>query len=282
MQTQLLIRPGAIGDFILSLPALELLASREPTELWAASQNLPLARFEARKCSIVSTGLDLLGVAEPPPKLIERLRRFDSIVSWYGAKRPEFREMVAALGLPFRFLDALPPADAAEHAADFYLRQVGGAGTAVPRIECSSKLRQPESGFAVIHPFSGSARKNWPLDRYRELAVRLSETLPVRWCVGPEPELPELPDAVRLPDLYDLACWLSTARLYIGNDSGITHLAAAVGVPVVALFSPTNPRVWGPRGRRVKILHAPLDLIRVESVFESCRELSLDSNPFQA
>jgi len=45
-----------------------------------------------------------------------------------------------------------------------------------------------------------------------------------------------LEGAVKIDDLYDLACWLSTARVYIGNDSGIAHLAAAVGTPVVAIF----------------------------------------------
>ncbi len=89
----------------------------------------------------------------------------------------------------------------------------------------------------MIHPFSGSARKNWPLERFRELAARLA--MPVRWCAGPEEALN---DAVRFENLYDLACWLSSARVYIGNDSGLTHLAAAVGVPVVAIFGPTDRR----------------------------------------
>src|SRR5674476_1158977 len=55
-----------------------------------------------------------------------------------------------------------------------------------------------------------------------------------------------LPGAVRIDDLYELACWLAKARVFIGNDSGITHLAAAVGTPVLALFGPTDPEVWAP------------------------------------
>jgi len=58
---------------------------------------------------------------------------------------------------------------------------------------------------------------------------------------------------VRLDNLYELACWLARARLYIGNDSGITHLAAAVATPVLALFGPTDPSVWAPRGPNVRI-----------------------------
>ena len=78
---RLLIRPGAIGDFIVSLPALERLKT-DYLEVWAASPNVPLARFADRARSIASTGLDLLGIADTPPGLIDELRGFDSIVSW--------------------------------------------------------------------------------------------------------------------------------------------------------------------------------------------------------
>jgi len=57
----------------------------------------------------------------------------------------------------------------------------------------------------------------------------------------------------RIDDLYELAQWLAGARLYIGNDSGVTHLAAAVGIPVLALFGPTDPAVWAPRGANVRV-----------------------------
>src|SRR5580698_1943196 len=166
---RLIIRPGGIGDCILSLPAIEYLRT-DHTEVWVPSSVLPLIRMaEAR--SIASTGIDLLGLPgiQPAPDLIAKLRSFDSIVSWYGANRAEFRGQVQGIGLPFQFLDALPEPGAKIHAADFFLGQAGGAGLAVPRIECGVKAR---GDFAVIHPFSGSARKNWPLDRFRELAVR--------------------------------------------------------------------------------------------------------------
>ena len=105
----------------------------------------------------------------------------------------------------------------------------------------------------MIHPFSGSPKKNWPLERYREMARKLERHMPVRWCSGEDD--PPLEGAVRIPDLYALARWLARARLYIGNDSGITHLAAAVGTPVLALFGPAScPAVWAPRGRNVRIV----------------------------
>jgi heptosyltransferase-3 len=231
-------------------------------EVWAASQNLPLARFATRKRSIASSGLDMLEFS-PNPALIEELRSFESIVSWYGANRPEFRELVQERGLPFEFLTAIPPENSPTHAADFFVAQVCGQREvqASPRIDCPPAAR---GHFAVIHPFSSSPKKCWPLERYRELARRLK--IPVRWCAGPEEYLP---GAVHVDDLYQLACWLSTARVYIGNDAGITHLAAAVGTPVVALFGPTNPRIWGPRGPRVRVIAKPaLEDITVEEVLE--------------
>ena len=224
---RLLIRPGAIGDCILSLPVLE--AARDGyTEVWAPRAVLPLIRFADRTRAIADTGLHLVGVLDDAR--VPELESFDSIYSWYGTNRPEFREAVR--NLPFTFFPALPIA-------------TGG----VPRIEVPAALRQD---FAVIHPFSGSGRKNWPLERFRALASRLS--MPVKWCCGPE-ECLENP--VRIENLYDLGCWLATARLYIGNDSGITHLAAAVGTPVVAIFVSTDPRIWGPRGSQVEPLQNP-------------------------
>jgi ADP-heptose:LPS heptosyltransferase len=255
---RLIIRPGAIGDCILALPAMERLRA-DYTEVWVASPNVPLIRFADRVRSIASTGLDLIGIpgCDPP-----RLPEFDSIVSWYGTNRPEFRAAVA--GLPFRFLRALPDLVSELHAADFFLRQVCGevAGPAIPKIPCP---RTP-GDYVAIHPFSGSRKKNWPLDRYRELARRLGA--PIAWCAGPEEPLE---NAVRYENLYDLACWIAGAHLYIGNDSGITHLAAAVGTPVVALFGPTDPAIWAPRGERVQVVATarpgePMESIRIEAV----------------
>jgi heptosyltransferase III len=245
----LLIRPGAIGDFIVSLPALECLRA-DYVEVWTATANVPLARFADCARAIASTGLDLVGVIEPPANLVERLRGFDSIVSWYGAGRDEFREAMASLGLPFTFFQALPGGGGI-HATDFYLAQARTLGACdsdgIPRIACP----EGKEDYAVIHPFSGSARKNWPLEGYRQVARGLERRLEVRWCAGPED--PPVEGAAKFDDLYSLACWLARAQLYVGNDSGITHLAAATGTPVLALFGRTDPAVWGPRGENVRI-----------------------------
>jgi heptosyltransferase-3 len=240
---RLLIRPGAVGDFILSLPAMESLRA-DFTEVWCAGQNVSLARFADSAHSIVSAGLDRLGFL-PADDVIERMRGFDSIVSWYGANRPEFRELTGALGLPIHFLTALT--DGRLHAADFYAAQArgleGGSLSVArhPAIPCPDVPRT----FAVIHPFASNLAKRAPMDVFQRTALRLAESMPVKWLCGPEEELE---GAVRIPDLYDLACWLRGARVFVGNDSGISHLAAAVGTPVISFFQSTEPRIWAPRG----------------------------------
>jgi len=263
---RLLIRPGGIGDSILSLPALEFLKS-DYTEVWVREEIVPLIRFADTVRSIGSSGIDLLGLAgiEPPRALLDRLRSFDSIASWYGTNRADFRAEVARFGLPFQFLAALPDPSQRLHTADFFLRQVGSSSRGVPRIACPAV---PSGNYAVIHPFSGSPRKNWPIERFRELARRLA--MPVQWCAGPEEDLD---GAVRIGNLYELAGWLRSGRVYIGNDSGMTHLAAAAGVPVVAIFGPTDPAVWAPRGDRVRVVAGNLEEISVTQVFDAARSV---------
>jgi heptosyltransferase-3 len=247
---RLLIRPGAIGDLLVSLPALEFLRA-DYTEVWVRERNVPLVRFADAAHSIESTGLDLLEFGASP-RLIERLRSFDSIVSWYGSNQPQFRDAAARLGLPFQFLPALPE-NAQLHAMDFYLQQVGAR-------HCSPKslARQPPENFAVIHPFASNPAKRWPLWKFQEVARGLAT--PVCWCAGPEEELA---GAVRIANLHELGQWLARARLYIGNDSGISHLAAHVGTPSIVLFGPTDPAVWAPLGSRVMY---PMEAIQPSDV----------------
>jgi heptosyltransferase III len=218
---RLLIRPGAIGDVILSLPALE--AARAPyTEVWAPRQMLPLIRFADRTRAIADTGLDLVGVVDGAR--VPELETFDSIYSWYGSNRPEFRDAVRHL--PFTFFPALPPPE-----------------EGIPRIAVPAAIVED---FAIIHPFASSVSKRWPLENFREVAARLE--IPVSWCRGPQEHLE---DAIQVDDLYELARWISTARVYIGNDSGIAHLGAAVGTPVVAIFLASDPHIWAPRAQPI-------------------------------
>jgi hypothetical protein len=262
---QLIIRPGAIGDTILSLPALEHL-SRRYTEIWVRSDVAPLVRFAGCVRPIASTGLDLLGIEDitPPVGLFRRLASFDSIWSWYGSNRPEFRAALGSVSPNPRFLPALPPDGAGMHAADFFLEQVGGTGPAIPRIDTGVARGR---GFVSFHPFSGSERKNWPLSRFVDLEELLRrEGVAVEWAARS--------DCTRFDDLFELAKWLRNSAVYVGNDSGITHLAAAAGVPVVALFGPTDPAVWGPRADPLRVIRAQsMDAIDVRCVRDAVLEL---------
>jgi heptosyltransferase III len=264
---RLLIRPGAIGDCILSFPALEHVVT-EFTEVWVPTPIVSLIRFADAVRPLASTGIDLVGIGdlEIPHLFKNSLQSFDSIISWYGANRPEFRNALVSMGVECDFHAALPAKDSCEHATDFFARQVGALTGLRPRIEVEpSAVRDA----IVIHPFSGGPRKNWPLKRYRELASHLR--LPIEWTAGPEEELPE---AIRFTSLAELGSWIRGARLYIGNDSGITHLAAAVGVPTLALFGSSSPRNWGPRGDNVTVLHATsLATLDVQTVLQAANRL---------
>lgn len=274
---RLLIRPGALGDCIASLPALEALSGDrlrgDYTEVWTAAAQVPLMRFADRARAISSTGLDLLELDLAPAALREELRSFDSIVSWYGTTRPEFR---AAVGdLPVHFLPALPgalPGDAGLAACEFYSRQAESLGVRVarrtPRLPVQRAAALP---YAVIHPYSGSAHKNWPLDRFLALAARLST--PVVFTAGPEEELPASVPQQRFDDVWALAQWLGNAALYVGNDSGPSHLAAAAGAPVVAIFGPSDERVWAPPGARVVRARGADPWPSVDEVLAACVEL---------
>jgi ADP-heptose:LPS heptosyltransferase len=244
---RLVIRPGAIGDFIVSLPALESLKT-DYLEVWTHRRTVPLVRFADRVRAIDSTGIELTGITQGPPP---ELAAFDDIVSWYGTNRSEFRDAVR--GLPFRFFPALPLYSVGMHATDFYLAQLDQPLGGIPRVQCDAR----SANFAVIHPFSGSTRKNWPLDKFRGVARQLEARMPVRWCSGADD--PPLPNAMRIDNLWELASWLASARVYLGNDSGITHLAAAVGTPTLAIFGLTDPDVWAPRGPHVRVVRAKME-----------------------
>lgn len=264
---RLIIRPGAIGDCLLGLPAMEFVQT-DQTEVWVPAALCSLLKCRQLKVrSISSTGLDRFGLGDGfiSPGLHEALQRFDDVVSWYGENRAEFREAALRLNPRWRFLRALPPGDCTLHAADYFLNQVGGPIGSNPHLTFS----HARHGSIALHPFSGNGAKNWPLAGFRELAQRLAGEGPVIMLAGPEEDLPE---ARRFDDLGSLAVWLSGAALYIGNDSGPTHLAAAVGTPTLALFGPTNPAIWAPRGPHVKVLQQePISELSVDEVLVAAR-----------
>lgn len=204
----------------MRFPAMEALRSRY-TEVWVSRPVVPLVLFADRVRALADTGIDKAGLPGVDAPVLREFERFDRIVSWYGSAREDFRAAVTKMPFEFRpALAATPPA-------------------AVPRIP----IRGPRHGAVIAHPYSGSAKKNYP--GFEQLAKEFPRIL---WTCGPE----EIwPGALRFDCLGELARWISGASLFIGNDSGITHLAAALNVRTIALFGPTDPAIWCPPGAHV-------------------------------
>ena len=189
--------------------------------------------------------------------------------------------------------DPSPPATG-PHAARWLAQAVApllGGSPAQPRdpgvLELTEEeLRHAETatrelpeGFVAIHPGSGSPAKNWPLTRFLDAARALADSQ--RWLLvaGPaERDLAPPADAVLARDwpLRLLGAALARAGVFLGNDAGVSHLAAAVGAPTLALFGPTDPALWAPVGPRVKTLSTPggsLALLELEAVLAAARAL---------
>lgn len=135
----------------------------------------------------------------------------------------------------------------------------------------------------ALHPGSGSIRKNWPVERFAELALRARHELGLKVALFLGPVELEEPSRLRAelgpavdtvfenPRLTLLASLLAESAVYVGNDSGVSHLAAAVGAPTVAIFGPTDPAVWAPLGPRCRVLQHPsgeLTGVGVSEVFD--------------
>jgi heptosyltransferase-2 len=134
--------------------------------------------------------------------------------------------------------------------------------------------------LAAIHPGSGGERKNWPVDRWQALGdwllARKEPGRPRLLIIGGEADAPALKalrahwpqepggDVLFAQDLPlpHVAALLARAELFIGHDSGISHLAAAVGAPSVVLFGPTDPDIWAPPGPDIDIVRADSPLMR--------------------
>ena len=166
--------------------------------------------------------------------------------------------------------DPAPPADG-PHSSAWLARALSPLGidasseppplafTGAERRESETLVRGLPRAFLAVHPGSGSPAKNWPAERFAEAARRLAGGQPWLFVRGPAEEDWPVPrgavDACNWP-LRALAAVLSRASLFIGNDSGAAHLAAASGAPTLALFGPTDPALWAPVGRNVATLRA--------------------------
>lgn len=278
----LAIRAGGLGDTIVTLPALAALAALPArVELVGTSPYIELALGQALASAAHSIDRArfraLYDVNADEAELVALLERFDLVVAW--SRVPALPTKLARLGIDLLQRDPLPPPGV--HASDHLfgvLEPLGIRGPAGwPRVEVDDRTRArarvrseaatPSFGdreFIAIHPGSGSARKNWPAERFEALA-RLGRDAGLRvvWLQGEADRdlvsclVRAVPGRVarELP-VKELARLLAASAIFVGNDSGVSHLAAAVGAPTLAVFRSTDPAQWAPRGPRVRIVGA--------------------------
>lgn len=295
----LVLRGGALGDFIVTLPALRALRERWPAahvELLAYPHIAELAVLGGlvdRVRSLHGAHVARFFSLRPqlPPEQVDYVRSFDLIVNYLHDPDFTVRDNLTAAGA-LQVLSGSPLVEQG-HAVDQFLRPLeslaiyaAGAAPALALPQADRDLgrallaeRAGSPPVVVLHPGSGSARKNWPAGCYLALARQLAREHGWRplFLLGEADEEParalrdHAPDIPRAGNLGipDVARLLSAAQAYVGNDSGITHLAAAVGAPTLALFGPTDPAQWGPRGDHVQVLRAErgeLDALSVDDV----------------
>ena len=257
----IVIRACAVGDFVLGLPALEAIQEKQPTAdftLIGYPSTLEIARDFVRVSAIHSIDV------EPWRHLFQQPisgLSFDRAIVWM--KNSAVAENLRGSGIT----DVLhaEPFPRQGHAATHLLNTVGLSCPALP------DRWRPDSDRIILHPGSGSPRKCWP--RFHQLAGRLTSPafllgpLETGFETGRHPCLTDL-------SLRDVAKALGSCRAFIGNDSGITHLAAHLGTPTIALFGATDPEVWRPIGRRVAVIKNPdLQSITIDDVLRQLEML---------
>lgn len=272
----LVVHTGGIGDFLLACPAIAKLDGT--VELLGRVERLMLAveaGIAQAAHDIESTDFHTL-LTTPSDRLKAFLTPFDRAVVWMRDADGRLGRSLRSTGIEHvELFSGLPDADWTGHASEYYANCLHVAPD--PEFQLQFEPNQ-ESRDVIFHPGSGSPSKNWPLEQFHALAEMLNRAgHRVEWCLGPAelerlPEAPSLKPALDYRSLIELAPTLAGARLYVGNDSGITHLAACVGCPTMAIFGPTDPRVWAPLGAHVRITH-DAEWPDAEIVYPHCQEL---------
>jgi ADP-heptose:LPS heptosyltransferase len=222
----------------------------------------------------------LFGNETLPLRIRERLARFQLALVFSPRPQTTLQDRIHRAGIPLvHWLPSFPETgtDAVADLQAHHLAALGVHYIPAPfKLALGDEMEEepvelPNPGpWLALAPGSGQARKDWPLSHYYEVSRTLAWqfSLKVVWLTGPAEEaaLPYLEGLAQAQGhillanrpLVRVARVLSRCRLYMGNDSGLTHLAAAMAGPdVLALFGPTDPRVWAPLGPQVHVLSAP-------------------------
>jgi heptosyltransferase III len=255
-----IIRLRSLGDCVLTTPALQILKEARP--------DLRVAVVVEPRFSAVFEHSPYVDRVLPPS--IQSLARWrpDLAINFHGgtrsiiltlASRARYRAGFRHYRAAWTFNVTMPRAQevlgverkvhTAEHLASamFYL---GVPQRDIPRASLFADDWPHSRPYAVIHPFASAPDKAWPVDRFAAVARHLrehGELEPVILC-GPEDDPSPFAgfETVRNAPLSHVKSAIRSASLFIGNDSGPAHLAAAFGIPVVVLFGPSDSTVWAP------------------------------------
>ena len=290
MSRELIIRGGAVGDFVLTLPVFAALRHREPggsieilgypaiAEMAVGRRHADaVRRVDAPEWAPLFSRNGRLGEAERA-----YLAGFDSVWCVWPDGDGVLAENLRNAGARNAVcVNPMPPESHDGHVTDFVARQCERAGLPVPyrdpqlfpsrsdHLWAESFMRVTGAGskpLLGLHIGSGSPRKNWPLAAFVEVAAHwvTRRNGHVLLTVGPADEerhrafreqaVQDGVFALRSESLPKVAACLSLCEAVMGNDSGILHMAAALSRPTLTLFGPTNPEVWRPRGPRSRFL----------------------------
>ena len=266
MHRVLVLRGGALGDFIVTLPALAALRQGWPAARLELAGNATAAQLaltrgllDAVHSQHEARWAALYSAAPLSPDFAAWLASFDLVLNYWPDPAGELARHFP-LHAAQRFLSA-PAHPTLSPAAAHYGGPLRALGL-TPENFHSLTWPQPAARLIAIHPGSGSPAKNWPLPRWLELCAWLKHTHRAELLlITGEAESPATRAALapfgraahQLP-LEQLVGALAECRLFLGHDSGVSHLAAACGVPSLLLFGPTDPALWAPRAAHVRVL----------------------------
>ena len=274
---------------LLALPALRIFRLNFPRtilELMGRPERLSLVAFDLQAASIHS--IDQAGMAyfylegeTLPPGLSTFFSSFGIVLAFGKSQGSILARNLIRVGVGRVItVPSFPAGDAGIHVSEYLVESLRAAGiggenlfsplglpedaVAFARHFWAAQGLQEEERVLAIHPGSGSPAKNWSPENFARVADWASERCKVLLISGPAQDgVEEVRRSMKkasplvadnLP-LVHLGAVLKASTAYLGNDSGITHLAASLGLPTVALFGPTNPTVWGPRGPGVRIIY---------------------------
>jgi len=254
----LVVHVGGVGDLLLAAPAIEQLAERGPVDIAGRAERgalLVAAGIAARALDIDALDFHSLW-GTPSPRAHDALAPYGAALVWMNDADGTLANALRACGVDtVDCAPGLPPDDWNVSASRYFAQSAG----VTIRLPWQLPTEGQPADCVVMHPGSGASRKNWPWEHFVAVADALaSRGFETVWVRGPAEEGMAMPRNATCWDglsPIDLAERLAGARAYIGNDSGVTHLAAAVGCPTVAIFGPTDPTVWAPIGPTVAVVH---------------------------